>query len=388
MYKRISPILIIAIFYLFFNPFPSEAQWPVIRTDADSLVRIGMQYVYNVQFNEGERAFRQVMEKYPEHPAGYFLDAMVDWWKITLYSKRKDFDDSFLKKIDKVISVCDRILDTSSINLTAMFFKAGALGYRGRFYAQNKNWFPAANDANNAVNILIECLKIAPNNYDIMLGTGLYNYFSEVLPKEYPALKPLMLFLPKGDKQIGLLQLKAAASNSMFAYVEAKVVLLQVYYSYEKNYDECLKLSLSLHETYPNNAYFYRYLGRCYVTTGQPAKWEQTWRQILLRYIDKQPGYDEVTAREALYYIGYALMMKKDYKMALKYFIKCDEACRAVDEEITGFMVAANLKMGNIYDAQGNRNEAIRQYKKVLSMEDHNNSHNEASRYMEHPYRN
>ncbi len=50
-----------------------------MKADGDSLVRRGIDAIYNVEFQEAERYFLQVRTLYPEHPAGYFMDAMVDW---------------------------------------------------------------------------------------------------------------------------------------------------------------------------------------------------------------------------------------------------------------------------------------------------------------------
>lgn len=49
-------------------------------------------------------------------------------------------------------------------------------------------------------------------------------------------------------------------------------------------------------------------------------------------------------------------------------------------------MVKLNLYVGKIYDLQGKRDLAIMQYKKVLSWQDVQNSHEEASRYLKSPY--
>ena len=63
-----------------------------MKSDADSLVRVGIQYIYNVEFDRAHECFVKIINLYPEHPAGYFLDAMIDWWKITLFRDTKIYD--------------------------------------------------------------------------------------------------------------------------------------------------------------------------------------------------------------------------------------------------------------------------------------------------------
>ena len=71
-----------------------------MRSDADILVKKGAQQIYNLQFDSAAANFSKVRQMYPEHPAGYFLDAMVEWWRITTTSSRsKALDDVFLQKI-------------------------------------------------------------------------------------------------------------------------------------------------------------------------------------------------------------------------------------------------------------------------------------------------
>mgnify|MGYP000979512584 CR=1 FL=1 len=383
MYK----IKIFLILFLFFGLNRLYSQWAILKSDADSLIRVGTDYIYNIEFDKANQCFKQVIEQYPKHPAGYFLDAMVEWWRITLFRDTEYFDNTFLNKIEKVIEVCDEELETNPFDIKSLFFKGGAIGFRGRFYALRKSWLKAASDGHEAFKILIQCLRIAPNNHDIMLGTGIYNYFAKAIPEKYTYLEPLLAFLPKGDKNIGILQLKAAANNARYASVEAKVVLLQIYYGFESNYWESLNLSQELFSKYPNNPYFHRYLARSYVVTGNGEKYDTTWREILNRYIQKKPGYDISTAREAMYYIGTSLMQKKEFDKALKYFYKCDEACRTLDKDgPSGFMVMTNLKIGQIYDMQKKRQLAISQYNKVLSWKEYSNSHTEAKRYSQKPY--
>jgi tetratricopeptide (TPR) repeat protein len=379
-------ILLLGIFTLLFYIQPLKAQFAIMRSDADSLVLLGTSYIYNIQFTEATDCFGKVINMYPNHPVGYFLDAMVEWWKIWLYSNTEEYDALFLKKIQKVLDVSEAILDTNAFDINALFFKGGALGYRGRYYAIRKVWLKAASDGNTAYEILKRCQSIAPGNHDIMLGTGIYNYFSVKLPEEYPILKTIATFLPKGDLRLGILQLQAASRWARYASVEAKVVLLQIYYQYENNIDKTFEVATELNTKYPRNPYFHRYMGRCYVSQGNMQKSEVLWRDVLKRYMDKWPGYDVYAARESLYYVAYSLSTRGAYDESLQYFYKCDEACRKLDKEPSGFMVNLNLRIGNIYDIQGKRDYAKMQYNKVLGMKEWQNSHDKAKQYLQRPY--
>ncbi len=375
------------IIILLFSFRSSDAQWAIMTQEADSLVLMGSDLIYNCKFDSAHAVFREVIGKYPDHPAGYFLDVMVDWWRITIHRNVSAYEDQFLEKITNVIEKCDELLEENPTDLTALFYKGGALGYRGRFYAQNKQWFSAALDGKAGLDIMLECHKKAPGNHDIMLGSGIYNYFAGALPEKYPMVKPLMYFLPDGNKRLGLFQLKASAKKARYTKVEARVALLQSYYNFEKDYRQALLWAEGLHQDYPSNPYFHRYLARCYNRLGRWSEIEKHWRQIVTRSIERWEGYNNKTAAEGLYYVGLSLQRKRKYEEAVKYFKKCIELYEYMKEDESSFYLSAQLKLGLTYDKMGKRKYAIKQYNIVLDLDDYNGNHSRAEKYLEKAYK-
>jgi hypothetical protein len=116
---------------------------------------------------------------------------------------------------------------------------------------------------------------VAPSNPDIMLGTGIYNYFAAAIPERFPIVKPMLLFLPTGDKKLGIMLLTASSQRARYASIEAKVALMQIYYTFEKNNFEAIKIAEELNLKYPNNPYFKKYYARLLVSTGKFAEFEK-----------------------------------------------------------------------------------------------------------------
>ncbi len=379
--KKIFSLL--TVFFIIFAK--TDAQHLIMKSDADSILMQSIEYTYNVDYKNADRLAREVQQLYPEHPSGYFAEAICLWWQIMLDKEDDNVDNRFLESIDNVIDRANLKLETEPWDLASLFFKGGAIGYRGRYYAQKESWFRAATDGLAAYKILIQCMQIAPFNRDILLGIGYYNYFSIVLPNKYPELKPLMAFAPNGDKKMGILQLKATAKAAKYSGLEAKVMLLQIYYTFEKNFTEAFSIAKELFTQYPNNPYFHRYYGRCQVAMGI-ADYERTWLEILRRCKNKKRGYDLKTSREGVYYYGVGLYNSGFYDRAVKYFIKCDEISKKIDKTVSGFRIQANLKIGKIYDMLANRTKAVQYYKKVLDWSDNNGSIKEAEHYLKHPF--
>ena len=75
------------------------------------------------------------------------------------------------------------------------------------------------------------------------------------------------------------------------------------------------------------------------------------------------------------------------FDAALKSLYRSDELSRKLDkDEPSGFMSLGNLLIGMIYDAQGKRQDAMQQYKKVLAMKEYEDSHKESKKYLEKSY--
>ncbi len=353
----------------------------------DSHVRKGIDYVYNLSFDSARGEFQTVIHLKANHPAGYFFLAMVEWWRILIDIDNTAYDEKFYSMLEKVIGLCDKRLDRDENDVTALFFKGGAIGFRGRLRAHREEWFKAANDGRLALPIVQQAYTLAPDNDDILLGIGIYNYYAEIIPQEYPFVKPFMLFFPKGDKQKGIEQLQRAAGRAKYADVEATYFLLQLFHNYEKDYVKALPLAQKLHKKFPDNPLFHRYLGRSYAALGLWNEMKHEFEDILQRVQKKQLGYSLSAEREAEYYLGLHQMAFNQYETALKHFLRCDELSRALDTDgPSGFMTMANLKMGMIFDLQTRRDIAVQQYKKVMQMDNYQDSRKIAEQYLNKPY--
>jgi tetratricopeptide (TPR) repeat protein len=353
----------------------------------EGIAREGIDRVYNLEFEKAEESFRTLARLKPGHPAGPFFLAMVQWWRIMIDIDNQQYDKEFLTGLDRVVDLCDSLLAVNQNDVTAIFFKGGAIGFQGRLKFHRNDYLGAANAGRKALPLVRDALALDPGNFDVLLGMGIYNYYAEVIPTEYPFLKPLILFIPPGDRRKGLEELTLASEKALYASVEASYFLLQIYYFYEKDYTRALAVARRLSTRYPNNMVFHRYLGRCFVAQNNWAAGDSVFGEIAARVHRGMPGYGPAVEREAEYYLGAAAMGRGAYDEALTHMYRCDELSRVLDlQEPSGFMTMANLKMGMIYDAQAKRALALDEYRKVLDMKDYQDAHTQAELYMKAPY--
>jgi len=353
----------------------------------EATVQRGIREVYNLEFEQAEKDFADLIRLNPRHPAGPFFRAMVTWWRIMIDVDNTQYDDRFYAELEDVIAICDSMLDVDPDNVDAIFFKGGSIGFEGRLRFHRNDWIAAANAGRKALPLVQHASELDPRNYDILFGTGIYNYYAEVIPDEYPIVKPLLLFIPSGDKKKGIEQLQLAAERGRYASVETSYFLMQIYYGYERDYPKALQIAQDLQTRFPRNMVFHRYLGRCHVVMGSWPLAEATFREIDTRARNGQRGYTRAVEREAAYYLGMCAKNAGRFDEALEEWYRCDALSRALDSsEPSGFMVMSNLKIGMLYDLQGKRDLAVRQYEKVRQMKEYKNSLVEARKYLKTPY--
>lgn len=367
-------------------PARAGAQW-IGDQESEARTRAGIDHIYNLALDSARAEFRRVIDSHPDHPAGHFFLAAVEWWRIMADIENNAYDENFLGMLDAVIDLCDRRLDRDGKDVAALFFKGGALGFQGRLHGNREDWIKAANKGRSALPIVQETYRLAPENEDVLFGIGIYNYYAAIIHEMYPFVKPLMLFFPEGDRAKGLEQLRRASKRARYAGTEAAYFLLQILYNFEKQYPEAGLLASDLHRRYPNNPLFHRYAGRTAAALGQWDTATAEFGRIADRARSGMLGYGQIAEREARYYLGVGAMQRGALDSALAQLYRCDELSRTIDaEKWTGFMTLANLKIGMIYDLQGKRELALRQYEKVLGMKDYQSAHDQARQFRNAPY--
>lgn len=359
-------------FLIFFITYLSvEAQ------TLEERIQTGIKQIYNIEFEQAEKTFRSILTDYPENPAGRFFLAMVDWWKILLDLDNESYDQMFFQKLEDVIFHCNQILKKDKNNVDALFFKGGAIGFRGRLRALRDSWLKAADDGREALPIVEYASKLDPSNQDVQLGFGIYNYYAAVIPEEFPYIKPLMIFFPKGDKEKGIAQLVNTAQNGKYAKYEAQYFLMTLFFNYEKNYDEAKKYADNLTSLFPRNPSFQRWLGRIYARLGDWKNADSVFSNYLQKADSNFYGFNfPYGLRESHYYVAVHLKNEQLLDSSKYHFEKCIVISNQIDkEEDSGFKINSTLYLAQIFEEKKDIESSIEYYKKVLKMRNWNNSH-------------
>lgn len=376
--------IFIAVF--FFASFITAQNYDWKRYD--SLVVAGVNQIYGIKFDAADKTFSIVEKEFANHPAGKFFKAMITWWRIAVDLDNESLDDFFYDQLEKVIDMCDDMIDKNPKNADAVFFKGGALGFRGRLLAIRESWFKAAMDGKEGLSLIIKAYQLNPQNIDVQLGFGIYHYYADVIPKKYPAVKPFMVFFPSGDKARGIRELENVAYNGRYAKIESRYFLMTLYFSFENDNENTIKYLKLLLADFPDNPVFERYYGSILFKMNDYKNSDKVFRDILAKANKNYFGYNERARREAYYYIGNDFKNKNIPDSARVYFEQSEKYSRMVDKkQPSGFLQNTVLYLGMIYDQLGMRDKAVKYYNEVLDMKERGDSHTLAKQYLKTPFR-
>lgn len=335
-------------------------------------ISMAVNNMYNFKFTEAEREFRWLKFKYPQHPLPDFLLGLSQWWKIMPNIDEERYDKNFLVFMDSAIYKAEQMYKENPQNKEAAFFLAAAHGFKGRLYSERRSWRKAASAGSSALKYLEVGKKTDQEFFhpELLFGDALFNYYSVWIPENYPLLKPILIFFPKGDKALGLQQLKDVASNSFYSRTEAQYFLMRILYYEEKDVEGGYELSRYLHLTFPDNPYFHRFYVMLSYLRGRATETEKGSLEILRKIDERMPGYEATSGRYAAFFLGQIAESRREHDKAKDFYRKAISYGEESEAQESGYYLYALLNLAKLYQKEGNKKQAdvyfnqIRKYAK------------------------
>lgn len=326
----------------------------------------GIDLLYNLEFDVAEGLFQGLVTESPDRPAGYFYLAMVTWSRMVAGFWTPETVNEYKKRIDRTVQVAETRINNKTAEISDYFYLGGALGFMGRYEMMQKNWFSSFLVSKRAIKAFKTCLKIDPNNRDILLGIGTFDYYTARLSG---VLKFLSYFLlHKGDKNEGLRKLHIAAREGTYSAIEAKSVLLHIYLFFEEDCSEALPLAIELAEKYDQDPRFRHLQGVACIRLGLDKEYMETVEYMRERS-RQAPSAEQalIWKRRSLYLESIHDMFHFRYPEARS---KLETILMQTDKEKDPSMIAWPIvKIGLTYDFEGDRKTAKTYYRKVMNME-------------------
>ncbi len=384
------------------------------RAQFDSLARSGHEALYNFDYDKALKDFREINRLYPNHAGGPQLLAARVWVK-TLYESRRlqaslynseTFYSTGDDKVDpKVIEEfrsltrdakrrADARLKQSPKDIEALYWLGAIEGLKASFAeAVERRHIAALRAGNDAVDHHREVLKLDPKFIDANLTIGLYEYVVGSLPLPIKLVAGVTGF--RGSKRKGLTLLEQVVKEGNWSRDDAASLLI-ILYTREKRYLDALALARQLSEKYPRN-----YLVRLEAAGALVAHAEMERKAKRLDAAAKAEQeafavFDQLLQDKSLrgtisrvldlvhFKYGEVLLTAGEGERAAKEFLAATRAERADPALVT----MAHLNAARAFDMVGKRNDALSQYRQVLTRPDIYSAHEAAKKGLREPYRN
>ena len=383
------------------------------RAQLDSLRRSGIEALYNLDYDKAERDFKEIVKVYPTHPAGPQLLAARLWIK-TLYESRRlqsslyssqSFYSSGDDKVDpKIIGefrnltreakrLAEVRLKQNPKDIEALDWLAVIQGLKASFEeAVERRHFAALKDGDDAVDHHREVLKLDPNFIDAGLTVGLYEYVVGSLPLPIKVVAGITGF--RGSKKKGLALLERVAKEGAWSRDDAKTLLI-VLYTREKRFNDALSHARELSARYPRNYLFRLEAADALVSRAEVERKNKNTEAAVKAEREAFATFDDLlhdrsvrdTVSRALdlvhFKYGEVLLTAGEGERAAKEFLAATKVERAEPTLVT----MAHLYAARAFDLAGKRDEALSQYRQVLTRPDIYAAHDEAKKGLRQPYK-
>jgi tetratricopeptide (TPR) repeat protein len=343
----------------------------------------GIELLYDWKFDEAEDVFNKIIAEKPKDPAGYFYLAMVTWSRLASGFWSSEMVEQYGERIDKAIFIADKKIKEDKADAFTYFYLGGALGFKGRFQLMRRKWLSSFFLALEAIKALETCQKMDPDNKDVLLGLGIFDYYTARLSGVLKFLSYLLIH--EGNKEEGLRKLHVAAEEAIYSSIEAKSLLLHIYLFLEDaHHTEALVLAKELAERFdqaPRNKYLE---GVAYIRIGDENKYREVLDCFRKRASHENSRYNaSMWGRRVQYLQATHCLVRRQLDKARS---NLDIILSQPDAKVDPLMLAwPLLKKGMSYDIEGNREEAIKYYRKIVRLKNGAGAQFLAQRYLDEP---
>jgi tetratricopeptide (TPR) repeat protein len=327
----------------------------------------GIDLLYDWHYDEAEALFRRLAKRSPDDPAPSFYLAMVTWCRLASGFWSPNEVKEYSDRIDHTVEVAKKKIAGGHANALDYLYLGGALGFKGRFELMEGNWLSSFFLALDAIDALKTCHRMDPENRDVLLGLGIFDYYTAHLSGVLKFLSYLLLH--KGDKEEGLRKLTLAAKEATYSATEAKSVLLHNYLFLEQDFKKALDLAEQLTQQYPRDYRYWVLLGVCQVRLQMEEETQKTIGFLGDRSKDPAftPEEQAVWLRRSIYLEGIRDAYAGNWLRAQARFRSLVDNPDPVHDPA---MVAwPLLKIAMCFDLEQEREKAKKIYQQILDME-------------------
>ena len=256
---RIKGIFLILISQFIGQVQVSGQQLLVTYLDRPELlekVDICLRHTYNFSFAAARDYQQELLSLTPDHPAPYFLHALIIYWENFPLTQENKKSDQFLQLMDKTMNLAEPFLSSEKTYLEGVFFELFGRAFKVMFWADNGQPLKIIPELGTMYRHTMEGFRLKEDFSEFYFSTGLYNYYIEAYPEAHPVYKPLIAFMKHGNKDLGLIQLNKAIQETVYLRVESLFFMSLIQLHYEEDLESAAYYAKQLCSDYPGNIYY------------------------------------------------------------------------------------------------------------------------------------
>ncbi len=326
-------------------------------------IRDGIDHVYNYDFRGADSIFQQMERVTPGHPVNPFLRGFLIYWEATPLTPFEPGSEEFVVEMEETLRICQIMTDRNEEDVEGIFFDLAAHALLLLYYADN-------GDSRSVLSLVIPAYRRLKQGFyldqefaEFRFFTGVYNYYREVYPDIHPVYKPVSLFFPPGDKDVGWNMLLWIKDNSVFLRAEALYFLSHIAMSMQDDPDLSLTFTEQVLEIFPHNNFFrIRHL----LALNSAGYYTEIKKQ--LQILKKETPADRFASMACLIFGGIVKeKLEKNDKAAEQSYLEGLKIADQYGVRVDNYSALAHFGLSRIYERAGMKKLAREHRKEAKS---------------------
>lgn len=210
--------------------------------------------ILEARFDQVDAELRKACGPAPKEACDVLATTAL-WWRIQIDPHSQAFDPQFSTTVEHAITSTEAWTEREPDSAEAWFYLGAAYAVRVQWRVLRDQKLSAARDGKRILEALENATELDPSLDDAYFGMGMYRYYAAVAPAAARMLR-FLLFLPGGDKKVGLEQMVRARTRGKLLQGEADYQLSIIYLWYEEETARAIHLLEALQKQYPGNPHF------------------------------------------------------------------------------------------------------------------------------------
>jgi len=368
---------IIVIFVFFTSVYAETLTFEAQNEKAQQAIN----ELYNMNYRESNRLFQEILETEPFHPLAPMGVVATEW----LYNQQSEGYETGNKKLLNEISSALDIYKSQIMmqpdNAELLFYYGTTMGLKSRILLAEKDWIGVLISGYNCMRYIKKSEKLNPEFWDVYLPLGVFNYYVGI-SASYMRIASWIL-RESGSKESGLRQIALSARNNGYGRYEARGILSFVYLYMEEDFATSLEFSTMLAEEFPANPYYHFLSAEALISLQQYKEADDCIDNIR----SLMPTLKGNMVKEYILKLhlldGSMALYKKDLSTAER---ELKAVIDSYNLEMDWHLSYAYMRLGNVYDLKGQREEAVKYYKKAVKLNNRASACKWSKIYLKEPY--